>query len=71
MDDIIIKIENYKGKTISFVMPQDATIEMVQQTNGFDEYTSYIDRICIDARYPGIEKYIEEFYGTLDDGVMF
>lgn len=61
MDDIVITIENYKGKIITFTMPQDATIEMVQQTNGFDEYTNYIDRICIDARYPGIEKYVEYY----------
>ena len=62
MDDIVITVENYKGQTYTFTMPQDATIEIVEQLNSFDQWTNYINRVCIDATYPGIEKYIE-YYG--------
>ena len=62
MDDIVITIENYKGQTYTFTMPQDAEINVFEELNGFDQYTNYINRVCIDATYPGIEKYIE-YYG--------
>ena len=59
MDDIIITIENYKGQIITFTMPQDAEVNVFEELNGFDQFTNYIDRISIDASYPGIEKFIE------------
>lgn len=59
MDDIIITIENYKGMIITFTMPQSADVELFEELNGFDQFTNYIDRVCIDASYPGIEKFIE------------
>ena len=53
--------ENYKGMTYTFTMPQTAEISVFEELNGFDEYTNYIDRVSIDAHYPGIEKYVEYF----------
>ena len=59
MDDIIITIENYKGQIITFTMPRDAEVNVFEELNGFDQFTNYINRISIDASYPGIEKFIE------------
>ena len=59
MDDIIITIENCKGQIITFTMPQSAEVSVFEELNGFDQYTNYIDRVSIEARYPGIERYVE------------
>ena len=83
MNDVIITIKNYKGHIITFTMPQDAEISVFEELNNFDQclhdtkdtnfikYTNYINRICIDACYPGIEKFIEKSYDSLEEGAMF
>ena len=59
MDDIVITIEGYKRTRITFTMPQDAAISVLEELNGFDQFTNYINKVSIDAEYPGIEKYVE------------
>lgn len=61
MDDIIITIENINGRTVSFTMPQDAEVNVYEELNGFDQFTNYINKVSIEARYPGIEKYVEYY----------
>lgn len=45
--DIIITIENYKGRKIVYTMPANATVESMIE---FDTVTEKVDRIRIDAR---------------------
>ena len=63
--NIIIKLENYNGRNITFVMPKSAAVNSLME---MDEKTQKVERIEITALYnDGIEVIIEE--GDSLDGV--